>query len=351
MIKPGTVRFILAMIVVLFHITKLVYIGTFAVFVFFMLSGYWIALMYGAKYSKLQSPVVTFYISRLWRVLPVYLLITLLSIVVHYYYYPGLLARFTQYDTMGKITYLLSNITLIGYNSLDSKLLVPAWSLDIEMQFYIFFPLIFALIFRNSLVKYILFFAAAVTHLLLAIYYPESTASKTLLYYLPYFLIGMIIYFNNLKFSFKTEVVFNSIFIVIILINYLVAPLRAQTMANNASLYNMYLNEFLPLLLIPFISNSVKRRSESFDKSLGDVSFEIYLIHASLLIIYSKYSAKLPFVERVPFTIAFIVATLAIGWVIYHYFDRPIDSFRKAWVNKRKRKSMDAQELPKQVLS
>jgi len=92
-------------------------------------------------------------------------------------------------------------------------------------------------------------------------------------------------------------------------------------MANNASLYNMYLNEFLPLLLIPFISNSVKRKSDVFDKVLG-----MFLLKCTLFMHITYHLCRVcrqAFVyTEVPYTIAFIAATLAIGWFIYHYFDR-----------------------------
>ena len=61
MIKPGLVRFVLATLVVLFHITKFIFIGHLAVFCFFVLSGYWVSLMYETKYSDTKQPILVFY--------------------------------------------------------------------------------------------------------------------------------------------------------------------------------------------------------------------------------------------------------------------------------------------------
>ncbi|MDB5260864.1 MAG: acyltransferase family protein, partial [Adhaeribacter sp.] len=70
---PGFLRLVLALIVVFHHNTKYIKIGEFAVFAFFMLSGYWIHKMYKEKYDLLERPFFSFITSRWLRIYPTYI--------------------------------------------------------------------------------------------------------------------------------------------------------------------------------------------------------------------------------------------------------------------------------------
>jgi len=105
-------------------------VGSSAVYLFFGLSGYWIYQMYVHKYSKTRSPFFTYMVSRLWRLLPVFLLINTSAILVDIFYqHRSVFAG----NWMSKLHFIVSNTMLLGYDSLPSKPLVPAWSLDLEM--------------------------------------------------------------------------------------------------------------------------------------------------------------------------------------------------------------------------
>ena len=81
-LAPGWFRLLLAFVVVLYHTRRIVFIGYWAVFVFFVLSGYWLHEMYRDKFSRAVRPITTFYASRILRVYPVFAVATLLAIVV-----------------------------------------------------------------------------------------------------------------------------------------------------------------------------------------------------------------------------------------------------------------------------
>lgn len=78
---PGAFRLLLATIVVQHHYGSYA-LGTMAVLIFFMLSGYRIYQMYDRKYSQATSTYLTFIVSRVWRLLPIFYLANLLTIVV-----------------------------------------------------------------------------------------------------------------------------------------------------------------------------------------------------------------------------------------------------------------------------
>jgi peptidoglycan/LPS O-acetylase OafA/YrhL len=106
-----------------------------------MLSGYWLVRMYSEKYVNLTKPTLKFYVSRIIRIYPLYIFITLLTLFVNFTFTIGYLDLLKTYSSINWITIF----GLIGYNT-GPWVIAPAWSLDIEMQFYVLFPIIWLLI-------------------------------------------------------------------------------------------------------------------------------------------------------------------------------------------------------------
>ena len=71
---PGQLRFLLAALVVVSHLTSL-NIGRQAVMLFFMLSGFWVSRLFGGW----QTGTATFIASRVLRIWPVYAVVTVLA--------------------------------------------------------------------------------------------------------------------------------------------------------------------------------------------------------------------------------------------------------------------------------
>jgi peptidoglycan/LPS O-acetylase OafA/YrhL len=78
LLGPGMLRFILAAMVVVSHLTSL-NIGRPAVLLFFMLSGYWVSRLLAGW----QASVPAFYVSRTLRVWPLYAVVTVLAWLLH----------------------------------------------------------------------------------------------------------------------------------------------------------------------------------------------------------------------------------------------------------------------------
>ena len=76
--SPGAFRLILALAVFLHHSTGF-NIGMSAVLIFFVLSGYWVATMWAHTYAHTRTPYLTYLISRVWRITPVFALCSLIS--------------------------------------------------------------------------------------------------------------------------------------------------------------------------------------------------------------------------------------------------------------------------------
>ena len=153
-------RAIAVIFVILFHSgIKLFSGGYIGVDIFFVLSGY---LITGIIFKKLQSNSFSFYdfyARRIKRLIPPVIIIKFFSLVVGYYLMNPY-QFFTLIDQAFYSTILLSNFYLSNssdYFSLSTfeNPLMHTWSLSLEEQFYLIFPIIFLIIyykFKNKIV-------------------------------------------------------------------------------------------------------------------------------------------------------------------------------------------------------
>ncbi|TDO97059.1 acyltransferase family protein [Flavobacterium sp. 245] len=332
MIKPGLVRFILASLVVFFHITKFVFIGHLAVYCFFILSGYWVTLMYETKYSKAKQPLLVFYCSRIFRLLPVYYLISILTFIMLFIFDSQVIERI-NFTSLSGVSFGVANLLMLGYNQLSFQPLVPAWSLDIELQFYLFLPLILIFL-KQQKVRFSILGIAFLIMLALSFLWTDLFLSKTILKYLVYFLVGIEIYKSKIEFNYKIERIFNSLFIGILVIHYAIPNLFALVKLADSS-YNELFNILVSFLLIPLLSNSVRRKSDSRDMLLGGMSYVLYLSHWMFIIPYNYYIDELSKIDRIPYMLGYLFITYLFSLFIYQYYDMPLDKLRKKWVSRR----------------
>jgi len=133
--------------VILFHAgIKLFSGGYVGVDVFFVISGYLITSIIYNEIREERFSLIGFYERRARRILPVLLLITSIAIILAWFFLnPVALNKFAN-SVIGVVTFG-SNIVFWlqqGYfeESTDFMPLIHTWSLGIEEQFYLFFPLL-----------------------------------------------------------------------------------------------------------------------------------------------------------------------------------------------------------------
>lgn len=156
-------RGIAVLIVVLFHAFPTFIAGGFiGVDVFFVISGYLISKILITSFEQNTFSYADFYARRIRRIFPALILVLAVSLAF------GWFALFPdEFKLLGKHvlggTGFISNILLwleVGYfdTAAETKPLLHLWSLGIEEQFYIFWPILLALAFR---------FRASVLHMTL----------------------------------------------------------------------------------------------------------------------------------------------------------------------------------------
>lgn len=150
--------------VIFFHAGLQSFSGGFVgVDVFFVISGYLIATLIISQLSINIFSLHHFYIRRVRRILPALFIMMLVSIPFAWILLlPSDMKEFSQ--SMVSVVIFLSNILFwmkSGYfdTSTEIKPLIHTWSLSIEEQFYILFPVICIIIFKFSKRNFLLIFS------------------------------------------------------------------------------------------------------------------------------------------------------------------------------------------------
>ena len=178
-LSPGALRLALAIAVMLTHYLPLAGLRMYLpldgvpVYGFFFLSGFWITRLWENKYQNTNNPLVTFYVSRLWRIYPIASLTTLAMFFL----------------VKGDPAVLPWNLLLLGENGspqAGALLNPPAWSLAIELQFYLVAPfLIWALRYRVALV------ATLIVGFVFWLVYASGTGQIYLIHFIFLFALGI----------------------------------------------------------------------------------------------------------------------------------------------------------------
>ena len=319
--SPGAFRLILALAVFLHHSTGF-NIGMSAVLIFFVLSGYWVATMWAHTYAHTRTPYLTYLISRIWRITPVFALCSLISWIL-------LLVREGRPESVGNLAHqLFSNILILGYNSLPFQANVPGWSLDMEIQFYLVAPLIIFLISRSAYAVFIC--------LLISVCSKWLGGGVTVAPFMYFFGIGVAAAILDLKPT--PRLAWTSLFATLAIIVFCLA-LLAKTMVfgpftdQPLLAFSSRTNTLIAVTMIPWALYTVRQESSSNDRMLGDLSYIFYLLHWSVL--GALRAGEGDYLHRFLICAFALVLILAASWFIWAYYDRPINRLRAQWVARR----------------
>lgn len=260
----GTFRLILALMVVHSHFTGGALGGPVAVFGFFCLSGYLMTKIVNESYSDGLSGYLRFLGNRALRIYPAYYAAVVFA--------AGVLLLWPAEARTAAGWYMLpqdwlQTFSIIGLQPRSPILLVPAWSLHVEI---IHFILIGAIFGRSRMLTLLWFFCS----LAIAIVAILRGASLDWLYFTPYgssvaFATGAMIYQFREKmpvFSPKLAIVACGVLVVVGL---RMPPQAAQAGGLHASI-------FIAALSIMALRNMPAPR---WDSALGNLAYPVFLLH------------------------------------------------------------------------
>lgn len=342
----GTVRFVLALLVVIFHLASVPNVGHLAVQAFFVLSGYLMTLVMQESYGYSASGIGRFWANRILRLYPMYLALVVLTL--------GLIAWLGEpvTSTFSGGIFLpetpvewLQNLTFIYWNWIPvheyPRLVSPSWALTVELAYY----LLISLGLSRSVRLTWAWFAFGVGWYIWLI---ASNQTYDFGYFhiasgaLPFSLGALIWHYRGTidGWMAKVQLTPNRIALALIAAGFggmfLAAALRVLVVLLGADetleTVVMLAHPFSAVLLILGVRKlSHTGRAKSWDKTLGDLSYPIYVSHYLFAIPVARITGLVSpgrdLLSAV--TTLMTLPVMCLGcWVLVQLIDRPIERWR-----------------------
>ena len=340
----GYLRFILAVTVLMNHAGKVfglkyIYPWHMPVMMFFVISGFYMQLI-ASKYK--ERKVSDFYISRILRIYPIYYFILLASLSAPFIFNLSInqfdltkswVNYFNQLTLLAKSFLIFVNLAIVGQEwtlifsigDFGDKFIwdpmqgvqlwtfLPvgqAWSLSIELLFYLLVPLLWKM--GDKSLGGVLF-SIMLLHLIVTYFFPEIYSSGPHRFFptaLRFFILGMFsqricAYLCKKKIS---KIHLRKFLYIALFIHIASIPISYEL--------SVWLSIFmLPILFIVF-------KESDLDKKFGELSYPLYMSHIFIFSIIKS----VPSIKHQG-TVTFII-TLAISYLLSRYLVTYFDRLR-----------------------
>ena len=343
-------RFIAALTVVFFHygshvfpanlplISPVLNAGPIAVSYFYVLSGFIMAIAYHAPDTHIPLNAKRYWLARIARIYPVYLLALLLMIA----------AKFNGAGKDPWTVFLSISMLQAWIPSYPLSLNAPGWSLSVEAFFYLFFPLLVLLTKRHHLhqlatVTLGLWLGTQILHTLLLnshAYQPFSTLHDFIYYnplmHLNTFLLGFIsgAWLQEGKWHKWRDSRLNHLGLSFTLLAIIMLLIMREPLIQATGIRFDYTNGLIaPLFisLIVLLALNTSRVSVVLQHRwlvlLGEASFSLYILQKPLHGIYEKLVASWLSADSIWHFYGFIVVLVLTAIASYWFFETPMRRF------------------------
>lgn len=316
--------------VVLFHAGIPFFNGGFiGVDIFFVISGYLISTIIIKEKNNENFKLTSFYIRRIRRIIPALFLVLIFSIPLSFLLLmPNDLKDFGQ--SLISTLFFSSNILFLfeqNYfaSEADLKPLLHTWSLSVEEQYYLIFP-IFLILFWKFGLKVILIVLSLIFIFSLIyseIYFYSETQNFYLLHTRAWeILLGVFAAFIIYGKDFPKSLFLNNFLSILGISLIIVSIILFDKDTRTPSIYTLIPNLGAFLIILAAKNGTFVQRilSYKFLVSIGLISYSLYLWHHPLLA-FSKYR----FDDSLNFFYVFIIIALSIGmaYLSWKYLERP----------------------------
>jgi peptidoglycan/LPS O-acetylase OafA/YrhL len=342
----GLLRFLLAIDIVLIHLGGIPFgfvpmDGTVAITAFYIISGFYMALILNEKYNIKNNSYKLFLTNRFLRIYPLYWILLIIAVFTSLVFIANpqahLLSPFiNQYQVLHGLTLLkqividLVRVILLVPNSayflpknynLDLIVIGPSWTLGLELIFYLIVPFIARRSLKQIVViTLICHFLRVITYHYFVILIGKNVYVNS--FFFPavvfYFVFGVLSYkLYAIYKKFNSSVVFSRlvlIFIVLYTIFYHFIPIDTR------KIYYFSLFISIPIIFKQFNKNK-------FDKFVGDLSYPIYISHFVLINFSFLFLPK----QYVNFSnIILLFLCILFAFILHKTIEVPIDRYRQA---------------------
>lgn len=283
--------------------------GTFAVYVFFVLSGLTMMMVYGGRFADGLSPtaVESFFRKRAARLLPLLIAVAALA--------------FIKQAAIGQADITTAVLTGTGLMALQMPGFlsnsVGAWSLGIEIAFYAVFPIIAMLVRSWKVVAWTVIVLLVAQHLVLCkikdtpAFWDYYISNLT---FAPFFGLGILIFFDG---GVRKIAMFPiAVLGMAALLGFSLA-VPADLMKDQASY--LFLTLVCGLVIWAAWRSAAPAWLVPIGAFLGDISYSLYLTHW----IVNDVARALRLPPGINW-IFFTVATLTGSYICYRFFETPL---------------------------
>jgi peptidoglycan/LPS O-acetylase OafA/YrhL len=323
----GFFRYLLAHMVVIGHLWPELtnWTGVYAVFSFYVLSGYLMSLVLTDVYGFSTKGTLRFFSNRALRIFPAYLFVLCIAIVI-VFAIPETAKTINWRIQFPRSTgYWLHNLFIFGLYGDNHRLIPPAWSLDVELFFYALMGVLFL---RRRVLAHAWFYLSIVFTIYMLIsgydfgqrYYTPQAAS------LPFSFGAMIFLFR------KKIGKIPKWHIPVAMTLFLTNAVLARKIWGDERLVGFYVSLLTGGYVVISLSGIAKERVppllQRMDKLMGDLSYPVFLCHwhIAAIVVWVGFAGTVPKGRDLFFTsIVFINLT---AYILHMVVVQPIDKIR-----------------------
>jgi peptidoglycan/LPS O-acetylase OafA/YrhL len=302
-------------------------IGTIAVATFFFISGFLMPMTYTAHYQKHGAwlGIGKFYCNRILRLYPLYWVSLLCILGLQF---AGYLARGYSNWEVSWASYA-QNFLLLGLNQSSLwgtyvRFNNPAWTLDVELQYYLVAPVLVLLATKSIFsIQIVLSVAAAISLFLFLNPIGLVDVDRSFVAWGVFFVLGFGFYMSTK--AHKPYYVYVSLFIIIL-------ALVIAKYSGKELLTFFIIIIFIAISAALLIRQSTQK-SDRMDQSAGDLSYPVYIFHIVFIgyieLIMGSFLTSIEFKNSFSvYLVANILLSTLVSMVAVKLIANPIESLR-----------------------
>lgn len=304
--------------------------GICAVLFFYMISGFLMAMVINEKYWAPEGRWAwRFYLARMLRIFPLYFLVLIATLAIYPAFGLPSIFNVTGLTVWQWGVVLVSNATLLGLDYLNyfgfghgnDRIVDIAWTLGVELQFYIVAPFIVTRSLRWCIVILIGLLALRV-----GIVWRFNSSLNWSYYFAPsvwcFFLMGVVGYKISELINDQYKLRFGLASIILLVPLSILANPHSNDRVDSPALWALYA---AVALAIPFIFafSKTSKLYDWVDQKIGDLCYPLYLIH--LLVMWPVIAAvghrMLPFIYTMRVGAGVIIGTTFLLSILFVFIE------------------------------
>lgn len=322
-------RALAVLCVILYHFEVPLFKGGFVgVDVFFVISGFLITRLITFELENNTFSYSTFYSRRVRRLFPALLVTVAFTVFVFsFLYFPsefGELKKSAQAAILGVSNiYFWNTFSYFGYETVIKPLL-HTWSLGVEEQFYLIWPLVVGLLFKISTKARIVVSLLAITVSVIISEYLLKSHASLVFYWMPFrsfeFLFGALLIFAKIELKKYQQEVLATFGLVGIFGSVFFLNSDTSSFPGVNALWSVVGTCLIILSPQSFLNRALSLRPLV---ACGRASYSLYLVHWPVFLFFIAVGVDFAHSQD---WLKLVLATAGLGWALHLGIEQPVRS-------------------------